>query len=841
MFKLKTKNSKLKTLLAPCLSLLAILTASPSYSAEGTVWAWGKNSYGQFGDGTNTWSNVPVQSGISGVTTIAGGQDHTIALKNDGTVWVWGSNSSGQLGNGTNTDSNVPVQVSGLTGVTAIAAGSRHSIALKSDGTVWAWGSNSNGQLGNGTTGGYSNVPVQLSGFTEVVAIAGGGSHSIALRSDGTVWAWGDNGNGQLGDGTNTSSNVPGQVSGLTGVTAIAANGMHTIALKSDGSVWAWGYNGGGQLGNGTFTSSNVPVQVSGLTGVTAIAAGGNHTIAIKSGGTVWAWGQNLYGQLGDGTDGGYSNVPVQTSGLTGVTAIAAGGMHAIAIKSDGSVWAWGYDGEGTNTYSNVPVQVSGLNNVIAIGAGGSHSLAVVSGSDTAAPSTTASPGGGTYTSAQGVTLTANETATIYYTTDGTTPTTSSTVYSGPITISSTTTLKFFAKDSAGNSESVKTETYTIDGIAPGFTSTSPASDSSINTATAGYALSEDVSSGKVTFTRTGGTADSTAHIYNFTSSDMTAGTHSVNTGLSLVNGAIYTATFEATDSAGNTGSVSNTNIAYDTSAASVTITIPAANSITNNAKVTYTLSENVSAGDIVFTRTGGVSDSMSPYTYTLGASERTAGSHTVDTGKVLMDGAVYTLSFENVKDMAGNSTAAVSNINVKYDTTAVAITNITPAANSIINGSTVTYTLSEQAQSGKVTFTRTGGAADANSPHVYDLTASDLTSGSHTVNTNMTLADGAFYTVSFDATDLVGNAATTVSNAMVYYDSNYGIGPTGNVDNTSYSANRVDGYDLIKLSIAFGSKPGDANWNPVCDLDNSGKVDGSDLIVLGNHFGEVQ
>lgn len=180
----------------------------------------------------------------------------------------------------------------------------------------------------------------------------------------------------------------------------------------------------------------------------------------------------------------------------------------------------------------------------------------------------------------------------------------------------------------------------------------------------------------------------------------------------------------------------------------------------------------------------------------------------------------------------------------MKYDATAVSITNTTPAANSIITSATVGYTLSEQASSGKVTFTWTGGSADGNSPHVYNLTASDLTADSHTVNTNITLVDGAFYTVSFDATDLVGNPATIVSNAMVYYDSNYGIGPDGNVDNTSYSAKRVDGCDLIKLSIAFGSKPGDANWNPVLDLDKNGtsnnKIDGSDLIVLGNHFGEV-
>ncbi|MBF0487187.1 MAG: hypothetical protein HQK98_03415, partial [Nitrospirae bacterium] len=158
-------------------------------------------------------------------------------------------------------DSNTPVQVSGLTGVTAVAGGFEHTIALTGDGTVWAWGYNGYGQLGDGTNT-NSNTPVQVSGLTGVTAVAGGAVHSVALRSDGTVWAWGLNQYGQLGNGTNTNSNTPVQVSGLTGVTAVAAGFEHSVALKSDGTVWAWGYNGYGQLGNGTNTNSNTPVQV---------------------------------------------------------------------------------------------------------------------------------------------------------------------------------------------------------------------------------------------------------------------------------------------------------------------------------------------------------------------------------------------------------------------------------------------------------------------------------------------------------------------------------------------------------------------------------------------------
>lgn len=399
------------------------------------------------------------------------------------------------------------------------------------------------------------------------------------------------------------------------------------------------------------------------------------------------------------------------------------------------------------------------------------------------------------------------------------------------------------ANDSAGNTDATPASyTWTIDTNAPAFGSTSYSSDSFINTATVGYSLSKAVSSGKITFTRTGGNADSSSpQIYNLAAPDMTTGTHSINTGLVLVSGAIYTVTFEATDSAGNAGSVSNTNVTYDTTSASVTISSPAANSVVNNARASFTLSKDISTGNIVFTRTGGTSDGMSPYTYTLGASERTAGSHTVDTGKVLMDGAIYTVSFENIKDMVGNQTASISTTNVTYDSTSVAITGTSPASNSIITTATVSYTLSEQASSGKIIFTWTGGTADNSSPHVYNFTASDLTVGSHTINTNLPLVDGAFYTVSFDATDLVGNAATTISNAMVYYDSGYGTGPIGNVDSSGASASRVDGFDLIKLSLAFGSRSGEANWNPACDLDGNGVIEGSDLIVLGSHFGEAQ
>jgi len=188
---------------------------------------------------------------------------------------------------------------------------------LKTDGTVWAWGDNYSGQLGDGTTT-ERRTPVQVSGLTDVIAVTGGEGHGLALRADGTLWAWGDNYSGQLGDGTTTERRTPVQVSGLTDVIAVAAGGYHSLAVKTDGTLWTWGDNWSGQLGDGTTTERITPVQILGLTDVIAIAAGWEHSLALKSDGTVWAWGLNDEGRLGDGTSDGRTS-PVQVKGEGGV------------------------------------------------------------------------------------------------------------------------------------------------------------------------------------------------------------------------------------------------------------------------------------------------------------------------------------------------------------------------------------------------------------------------------------------------------------------------------------------------------------------------------------------
>lgn len=274
-----------------------------------------------------------------------------------------------------------------------VSAGYAHSVALKSDGTVWAWGDNTDYQLGDGTNTDRT-LPVQATGLTGMTAVAAGQNHTLALKSDGTVWAWGDNTFGQLGDDVNgihvNYSPTPLLNPNLTGIIAIAAGTNFSMAVKSDGTVWTWGDDTHGQLGNGVSVGGGVftPVQVIGLSGISKIAAGDYHALAMASDGSkVWAWGSNSNGQLGNGTTVDSATlVQVQLTNPSGVTItnVAAGAYHSFALKSDGTVAGWGKNiayqlGDGNNIDSSVPLAVSSLTSVSGVSAGYSHSLALKS------------------------------------------------------------------------------------------------------------------------------------------------------------------------------------------------------------------------------------------------------------------------------------------------------------------------------------------------------------------------------------------------------------------------------------------------------------------------------
>lgn len=342
----------------------------------------------------------------TGVVSLWGGARHCLVLKSDGTVWAWGMNVYGKLGDGTvsvyqggfitpvvDNDRHTPVQVHGtgnagyLNSIAAIIGGELHNFALKTDGTVWSWGWNYFGQLGDGTnTDRYT--PVKVSGLTSVAALGGRGYHSLALRTDGTVWAWGFNSTGQLGDGTRTDSKLPVPVTGVSGVLAVTGGYNFSLALMPDGTLRSWGDNGNGELGDGTNTLSTAPVLVKDLDRVVQVSAGWKHSVALRGDGTVWTWGHNSRGQLGDGTNTN-RNLPVQVKELSRMIAVSGGDCHTTALRADGTVWAWGCNnpgsnnvgnyelGDGTNADSSLPVQVIGLTDVVALAARDYHNLAL--------------------------------------------------------------------------------------------------------------------------------------------------------------------------------------------------------------------------------------------------------------------------------------------------------------------------------------------------------------------------------------------------------------------------------------------------------------------------------
>jgi len=384
-------------------TLLAMAFSSGTAGAavtSGKAFAWGYNTSGQLGNDTSgpgTDTKVPaVVKNLSGVKSVKAGCTHGLALKTDGTIRAWGENSFGQLGNGTSgpgTDSDLPVRVQ-IDNVRAISAGCDHNLALKENGTVWAWGYNLRGQLGNGTSGIDENAPVKVANIGNgAKGIAAGYDFSLALMQDGTVRSWGSDSDGQLGNGSDPSRDTPGPVSNLSNVKAIASDSeaIHALVLSNGGTVKSWGSNEYGQLGNGANlpgADATTPARIANLSGVEAVAAGGYHSLALMDSGTVWAWGYNSDGQLGNDThgDGTDRSTPVSVIGLTNVRSISAGSYHTLAVLEGGGARSWGsnYYGElgiGTNgpgSEKDVPVVVKNLANVRNMDAGDEFTLASI-------------------------------------------------------------------------------------------------------------------------------------------------------------------------------------------------------------------------------------------------------------------------------------------------------------------------------------------------------------------------------------------------------------------------------------------------------------------------------
>ncbi|AFU70664.1 hypothetical protein BA20089_08120 [Bifidobacterium asteroides DSM 20089] len=383
-----------------------------------STWTINPDKGSQFGNETTTITPPPGQ-GIK-FNQISGSRDFgdrgfTLAVGSDGNAYAWGRNNYGQLGDGTLTQRNKPVIVKKPAGASAdftyvqVSAGDEQSLAVGSDGYVYAWGNNESGQLGNGSSGGYSTVPLRVidpndprSGLT-AVQVSAGYYHSLALDARGNIWAWGFNQFGELGNGNNINSAIPtlAQYPRDAGtVTAIQVSGgfHHTAAIDTKGNTWSWGWNWFGQLGNGNNIDSAIPVPVqyprdAGTVRAIQVSAGADHSLIIDTKGNTWAWGWNQLGELGNGSSSADAN-PVpgmvkypENAGTVTAIQVSAGGYHSLAIDKNGNAWAWGGNdsgelGIGTTSKSEIPALVqypknAGAVTTVQVSAGGYHSLGI--------------------------------------------------------------------------------------------------------------------------------------------------------------------------------------------------------------------------------------------------------------------------------------------------------------------------------------------------------------------------------------------------------------------------------------------------------------------------------
>lgn len=379
---IKAQSSDTTTSVAPAVAIaLPSIAAGRSHTLvvknDGTVWAFGSNGYGEIGNpilGPRPNPTPKQVVGLADITEVAAGSYHSVALKNDGSVWTFGLNDSGQLGYESGTDYNpTPRMVPGLTGIVDVAAGSHHTVALKSDGTMWTFGYNGYGELGRPFDEVYrDSTPKQVPGLFNLTGIAAGSQHTIALTAGGDVSTFGHNFYGQLGYSTSAAypNSTPQQVVALTNTTEVAASALTTVALGRDGTIRTFGFNGSSELGYPTTNFfDQMPREVPLVTGIVGLAAGGAHTVALHRDGTITTFGRNSAGQLGYVPENSFVfRPPRQVPGLGGITNIAAGADHTVLISNDGGVWAFGSNafgqlGTAANTAINsAPTRIANFN-----------------------------------------------------------------------------------------------------------------------------------------------------------------------------------------------------------------------------------------------------------------------------------------------------------------------------------------------------------------------------------------------------------------------------------------------------------------------------------------------
>ncbi|MGL2965177.1 T9SS type A sorting domain-containing protein [Flavobacterium sp. XGLA_31] len=314
--------------------------------------------------------------------SISAGYNHSLAVKEDGTLWAWGSNGTGKLGDNTTVDKTIPTQIGSDTNWLKVYATFSSSYALKTDGTLWAWGFNFNGELGLGTTAVSSLVPVQVAPGSTWQSISSSVDFCLAIKTDGTLWSWGRNNYGQLGDNSTTNRISPTQIGTDTNWQFVSAGHSYGLAIKSDGTLWGWGRNALGWLGDGTDTDKTVPTQIGTDTNWQKVDGGYFHSMGIKTDGTLWAWGANTSGEYGMVTSPMISYVPVQIGTETNWLDVSASRSFTYAIKTNHSLWSTGRNdvgqlGNGASTTADVLVftQVGTATNSYEIATGYYHVL----------------------------------------------------------------------------------------------------------------------------------------------------------------------------------------------------------------------------------------------------------------------------------------------------------------------------------------------------------------------------------------------------------------------------------------------------------------------------------
>jgi alpha-tubulin suppressor-like RCC1 family protein len=383
------RQQNLGSIVKPGFNPLGAQTTTTTYTYYLNSWG-GNNGYGQLGLGNKTSYSSPKQVGsLTTWASTSGGSFFSGAVKTDGTLWMWGYNGSGQIGNGVSGASpSSPIQVGALTNWATVSCGYAFTIATKTDGTIWSWGQGSLGKLGLGNTTYYSS-PKQIGALTNWYSVSAGPDSVIAIKTDGTMWAWGYNGNGQLGQNNTTNRSSPVQIGALTTWATATLNrggsnsgNGYALAIKTDGTIWSWGYNSDGELGSGTTTNRSSPVQIGALTNWLKVVANGYTNAAIKTDGTLWTWGYGTFGQLGNSSVASVSS-PIQIGGLTTWSTLAGGSNTVVfATKTDKTLWGWGRNATGelglnNRTAYSSPVQVGSTADWGSVENGREHSLAL--------------------------------------------------------------------------------------------------------------------------------------------------------------------------------------------------------------------------------------------------------------------------------------------------------------------------------------------------------------------------------------------------------------------------------------------------------------------------------